>query len=189
VQWLRDNMKFIAQSPDVESVAGSVDGSNGVVFVPAFTGLGAPHWDPYASGLIIGLQRSTEIGHIARAAVESIAFQVGDVLDAMDRDTGQPLTALRVDGGAAANDMLMQFQADVLGKPVVRPAVLETTALGAAYLAGLATGFWPDLETISRDRAGDSVFEPRADAAEMAKMRARWNDAVERSKGWNRERT
>jgi glycerol kinase len=187
VQWLRDNMKFIAQSPDVEELACCVSTSNGVVFVPAFTGLGAPHWDPYASGLIIGIQRSTEIGHIARAAIESIAFQVADVLGAMDRDAGHPSRELRVDGGAAANDLLMQFQADLLGIPVERPAVLETTALGAAYLAGLATGFWPDIETIARRREAGTVFEPKADPAKMQKLRARWDDAVERSKGWNRE--
>jgi glycerol kinase len=187
VQWLRDNMKFIAKSRDVEELANGVSSSNGVVFVPAFTGLGAPHWDPYAGGLIIGIQRSTGIGHIARAAIESIAFQVADVLGAMDRDAGHGLRELRVDGGAAANDLLMQFQADLLGIPVRRPAVLETTALGAAYLAGLATGFWPDVETISKKREGSTVFQPKADHAKMDKLRAKWNDAVERSKGWNRE--
>jgi glycerol kinase len=187
VQWLRDNMKFIAKSPDVEELANGVSSSNGVVFVPAFTGLGAPHWDPYAGGLIIGIQRSTEIGHIARAAIESIAFQVADVLSAMARDARHVLRELCVDGGAAANDLLMQFQADLLGIPVRRPAVLETTALGAAYLAGLATGFWPDVETISKKREGSTVFQPKADHAKMDKLRAKWNDAVERSKGWNRE--
>jgi len=187
VQWLRDNMKFIAQSPDVEALAGSVSGANGVVFVPAFTGLGAPHWDPYAGGLVIGIQRSTEIGHIARAAIESIAFQVVDVLDAMDQDVGHPLKALRVDGGAAVNDLLMQFQADLLGIPVERPAVLETTALGAAYLAGLATGFWPDIETIAKNRPPNATFTPKADHVRMRRLHARWKDAVERSKGWNKE--
>jgi len=187
VQWLRDNMKFIGRSPEIEALANSVSTSNGVIFVPAFTGLGAPHWDPYAGGLIIGIQRSTEIGHIARAAIESIAFQVADVLGAMDRDAGHPSRELRVDGGAAANDLLMQFQADLLGIPVRRPAVFETTALGAAYLAGLATGFWPDIETIARKREADTVFEPKADRAKMDKLRVRWKDAVDRSKGWNRE--
>jgi len=186
VQWLRDNMRFIAASPDVESVAASVDSSNGVVFVPAFTGLGAPHWDPYASGLIIGLQRSTQIGHIARAAVESIAFQVADVLHAMDQDTGRPLRALRVDGGAAANDLLMQFQADLLGIPVHRPAVLETTALGAAFLAGLAVGFWSSTDEIARLRGPDTVFEPKADPADMQRRQQQWQDAVQRARGWNR---
>jgi glycerol kinase len=157
------------------------------VFVPAFTGLGAPYWDPYASGLIIGIQRSTEIGHIARAAIESIAFQVADVLGAMDQDTKHPSKELRVDGGAAANDLLMQFQADLLGIPVLRPAVLETTALGAAYLAGLATGFWPDVETIAKTREESTVFQPKAERAKMDKIHAKWKDAVERSKGWNKE--
>jgi glycerol kinase len=187
VQWLRDNMRFIAQSPEVENLASSVSGSNGVVFVPAFTGLGAPHWDPYAGGLIIGIQRSTEIGHIARAAIESIAFQVADVLNAMDQDAGHPSKELRVDGGAAANDLLMQFQADLLGIPVERPAVLETTALGAAYLAGLATGFWPDIETIAKNRTAGTTFTPKADHVKMEKLHAKWRDAVERSKGWNKE--
>jgi glycerol kinase len=187
VQWLRDNMKFIAQSPEVEELANGVSTSNGVVFVPAFTGLGAPHWDPYAGGLIIGIQRSTEIGHIARAAIESIAFQVADVLGAMDQDAGHASRTLRVDGGAAANNTLMQFQADLLGIPVERPAVLETTALGAAYLAGLATGFWPDVETISKHREEGVVFKPKADRARMDQLQAKWRDAVERAKGWNRD--
>jgi glycerol kinase len=187
VQWLRDNMKFIAQSPEVEDLANSVKTADGVVFVPAFTGLGAPYWDPYASGLIIGIQRSTEIGHIARAAIESIAFQVTDVLGAMDRDAKYPLKELRVDGGAAANDLLMQFQADLLGIPVQRPAVLETTALGAAYLAGLASGFWPDIEMIAKNRLEGATFTPKADRAIMNRLRAKWRDAVERSKGWYRE--
>lgn len=187
VQWLRDNMKFIAAAPEVEQLANSVNGSNGVVFVPAFTGLGAPHWDPDAAGMIIGIQRSTEIGHIACAAIESIAFQVADVLGAMDKDTGAPSTVLRVDGGAAANDLLMQFQADLLGIPVERPAMLETTALGAAYLAGLAVGLWPDVETVAKLREPGTMFEPRADRATMKKVQIRWRDAVDRSKGWNRE--
>ncbi len=186
VQWLRDNMKFIARSPDVEAIAKSVDGSNGVMFVPAFTGLGAPHWDPYASGLIIGIQRSTEIGHIARAAIESIAFQVADVLGAMDQATKHPSKELRVDGGAAANDLLMQFQADLLGIPVLRPGIVETTALGAAYLAGLAMGFWPDIETIAATREEGATFVPSAERATMDTLQAKWRDAVERSKGWNR---
>lgn len=187
VQWLRDNMRFIQQSPEVETVASSVSNSAGVVFVPAFTGLGAPHWDPYASGMIIGIQRSTQIGHIARAAVESIAYQVTDVLRAMDSDTKNPFQELRVDGGAAANDLLMQFQADLLGIPVRRPAVLETTALGAAYLAGLATGFWSDVGNIAKTRPEGKIFTPRADREQIDKAYAKWCDAVQRSKGWNRE--
>ena len=185
VQWMRDNMRFFSSSPDVESVAAQVNSSSGVVFVPAFTGLGAPHWDPYASGMIIGLQRSTQIGHIARAAIESIAFQVTDVLQAMNKDTQAPFKELRVDGGAAANDMLMQFQADLLQLPVRRPAILETTAQGAAYLAGLAVGFWSSVEDISKLRADDTVFQPRADRKEMELRLAKWQDAVTRTRGWN----
>ena len=188
VQWLRDNMRFFSASPDVEAVAATVDTADGVVFVPAFTGLGAPHWDPYASGLIIGIQRGTQIGHIARAAIESIAFQVSDVLHAMDRDTQQPFRELRVDGGAAANDMLMQFQADLLQLPVRRPAVLETTALGAAYLAGLAVGFWSSTDEIGKLRGPDTVFEPKADRKEMERRQEKWQDAVKRAGGWNRDR-
>ena len=134
-----------------------------MVLVPAFTGLGAPYWDPYASGMIIGLQRSTQIGHIARAALESIAFQVADVLHAMDADTQNGFTKLRADGGAAANDMLMQFQADLLGIPVERPAILETTAQGAAYLAGLASGFWASVEEIATTRPEGQLFRPQMD--------------------------
>jgi glycerol kinase len=155
-----------------------------VVFVPAFVGLGAPHWDPHAAGLLIGLRRDTRPGHIARAALESIAFQVADVLEAVHSETSQPLGALRVDGGAAVNDLLMQFQADVLGVPVVRPKVTETTALGAAYLAGLATGFWPSPDALRTARQGDTRFEPRMDPAESKARRERWHRAVERSKHW-----
>ena len=186
VQWMRDNMQFFSTSRDVEGIAASVDSAENVVFVPAFTGLGAPHWDPYASGLIIGLQRSTQIGHIARAALESIAFQVADVIHAMDRDTQQPFRELRVDGGAAANDILMQFQADLLQLPVRRPAVLETTAQGAAYLAGLATNFWSSTEEIARLRGQDAVFEPKADRKTMEARLAKWQDAVKRAGGWNK---
>lgn len=185
VQWLRDNMKFVAQSADIESLAKSTGSSNGVYFVPAFTGLGAPHWDPNASGLIIGLQRGTEIAEIARAALESIAFQVGDVLRAMDRSSGSPSSHLRVDGGAAANDLLMQFQADLLGVPIERPAVFEATALGAAYLAGLATGFWSGVETITKNRERDTVFHPKANRDEMLRRQTKWEDAVTRAKAWN----
>jgi glycerol kinase len=187
VQWLRDNMRFFSSSPDVESVAASVKDTDGIVFVPAFTGLGAPHWDPYASGMIIGIQRSTQIGHIARAALESIAFQVADVLHAMDQDTHQPFHELRVDGGAAANDILMQFQADLLQIPVHRPAVLETTALGAAYLAGLAVNFWSSTNEIAKLRGEDKIFKPKSDAMEMHLRQERWQDAVKRAGHWNKE--
>ena len=187
VQWLRDKMQFFEKAPDIEKIAASVQNSNNVVLVPAFTGLGAPHWDPYASGLIIGLQRSTEIGHIARAALESIAFQVTDVLRAMESDTSHRFTELKADGGASANDTLMQFQADLLGVPVERPAILETTALGAAYLAGLATGFWNNVEELNRTRQDARVFTPRMDRLEAQRHFAKWQDAVGRSKGWNKE--
>ncbi len=154
VQWLRDNLRLIGSSAEVEALAASVPDTGGVVFVPAFVGLGAPHWDPHAGGLLIGLRRDTKPGHIARAALESIAFQVADVLEAVHSETGTPLGALRVDGGAAVNDLMMQFQADLLGVPVVRPRVTETTALGAAYLAGLATGFWASPDDAARKTTG-----------------------------------
>jgi len=185
VQWLRDNMRLIGSSAEVEALAASVPDTGGVVFVPAFVGLGAPHWDPHAGGLLIGLRRDTRPGHIARAALESIAFQVADVLQAVHEETGTPLGALRVDGGAAVNDLMMQFQADLLGVPVVRPRVTETTALGAAYLAGLATGFWAGPGELRAKREGDVRFEPRMDAKERAERRGRWQRAVERSKSWS----
>jgi glycerol kinase len=178
-------MQFFQNAPDVEQIAASVDGSHDVVLVPAFTGLGAPHWDPYASGMIIGLQRNTEIGHIARAALESIAFQVADVLQGMECDSEHRLTKLRADGGAAANDMLMQFQADLLGIPVERPAILETTSQGAAYLAGLATGFWESVEEIAKTRPEGQIFTPQMEPAKAQRLYARWQDAVGRAKGWN----
>ena len=184
VQWLRDNLRLIGSSAEVEALAALEPDAGGVVFVPAFVGLGAPHWDPHAAGLLIGLRRDTRPGHIARAALESIAFQVADVLEAVHSETSQPLGALRVDGGAAVNDLLMQFQADVLGVPVVRPKVTETTALGAAYLAGLATGFWPSPDALRTARQGDTRFEPRMDPAESKARRERWHRAVERSKHW-----
>ncbi|HWA96293.1 MAG TPA: glycerol kinase GlpK [Terracidiphilus sp.] len=184
VQWLRDNLKLIAASNEVEALANSVPDAGGVVFVPAFVGLGAPHWDPHAAGLLIGLRRDTSPGHIARAALESIAFQVADVLEAMQSETEAPLEALRVDGGAAVNDLMMQFQADVLGVPVVRPEVTETTALGAAYLAGLAAGFWSNSDALRSGQRKDARFEPKMNANERAMRRERWRKAVERSKNW-----
>ena len=186
VQWLRDKMRFFEKSPDIEKIAEGVRDSGNLILVPAFTGLGAPHWDPYASGMLIGLQRDTEIGHIARAALESIAFQVTDVLMAMQNDTGTKSPMLRADGGAAANDMLMQFQADVLGIPVERPAILETTAQGAAYLAGLATGYWSDVKEIAKTRPAGQVFSPQKDRERAKHQYIRWQDAVARSKGWNK---
>jgi glycerol kinase len=183
VQWLRDNLKIIGASSDVEALAGSVSDTGGVVFVPAFVGLGAPHWDPHAVGMIIGLRRETQPGHIARAALESIAFQVADVLEAVQAET-TPLAALRVDGGAAVNNLLMQFQADVLGVPVVRPQVTETTALGAAYLAGLATGFWASPQEVQAKRQTDLHFEPTMSSKERTERRSLWRRAVERAKGW-----
>jgi glycerol kinase len=185
VQWLRDNLKLIGASADVEQLAASVPDAGGVVFVPAFVGLGAPHWDPHASGLLIGLRRDTNPGHIARAALESIAFQVADVLEAVRGETDAPLAALRVDGGAAVNDLMMQFQADVLGVAVVRPRVTETTALGAAYLAGLAVGFWAGLDELRKQRQDDVRFEPKMNAAEREERHARWSRAVERARNWS----
>jgi glycerol kinase len=184
VQWLRDNLRLIGSSAEVEALAAGVPDAGGLVFVPAFVGLGAPHWDPHAGGLIIGLRRDTKPGHIARAALESIAFQVADVLDAVQSETGTPLNALRVDGGAAVNDLMMQFQADLLGVPVVRPRVTETTALGAAYLAGLAAGVWPSPQELQSRRQGDVRFEPRMDQEKRNSLRLRWQRAVERSKNW-----
>jgi glycerol kinase len=184
VQWLRDNLKLIGSSADVEVLASSVPDTGGVVFVPAFVGLGAPHWDPHAVGMIIGLRRETQPGHIARAALESIAFQVADVLEAVQAET-TPLAALRVDGGAAVNNLLMQFQADILGVPVVRPQVTETTALGAAYLAGLATGFWANPQEVQAKRQTDLRFEPTMSSEERAERRSLWHRAVDRARSWS----
>ena len=186
VQWLRDSLQLIRRSSEVGALAASVEDSDGVVLVPAFVGLGAPYWDPYAAGLLIGLRRGTKPGHIARAAEESIAYQVADVIDAMDADTKVPFRELRVDGGAAMDDLLMQFQADLLGVPVIRPAVSETTALGAAYLAGLALGFWNSPEEIRRLRAADTRFEPHPNQTRIAAGRERWKRAIERSRNWHK---
>jgi glycerol kinase len=183
VQWLRDGLGLIRSSADVEALAKSVPDNGGVYFVPAFVGLGAPHWDSFARGSIFGLTRGTTAGHLARAALESIAYQVADLLDAMRLDSGASVEELRVDGGAAANDFLMQFQADILGVPVVRPAVTETTALGAAYLAGLAVGFWP-ADVQAAVSANHRRFEPRMPAAQAPSLRERWNAAVARARNW-----
>ncbi|MGH8801371.1 MAG: FGGY family carbohydrate kinase, partial [Casimicrobiaceae bacterium] len=184
VQWLRDGLKIIRSAAEVEALAASVPDNGGVYFVPAFTGLGAPHWDAYARGAMFGLTRGSTAGHVARAALESIAFQSADVLDAMQKDAGVTLAELRVDGGAAANDLLMQFQADLLGVTVVRPKVLETTALGAAYLAGLAVGYWPDVGAIASNRLVNRRFEPQMPRERAAALRGEWGKAVERAKAW-----
>jgi glycerol kinase len=184
VQWLRDEMKFFASSAEVEQLAASVTDNGGVFLVPAFTGLGAPHWDPHARGAIVGLTRGSGRAHIARAALESIAYQSADVLEAMQRDAGETLSELRVDGGAAANDLLMQFQADILGVPVVRPKVLETTALGAAYLAGLAVDLWDTREDLAARWQADRRFEPQMERYKAEELLARWREAVGRSKNW-----
>jgi glycerol kinase len=186
VQWLRDGLGLIRSSEEVEALARSVHDNGGVYFVPAFVGLGAPHWDAYARGSIFGLTRGSMAGHIARAALESIAYQVADLLDAMQLDTGNTIEELRVDGGAAANDSLMQFQSDILGVPVVRPAMTETTALGAACLAGLAVGFWKAAaETTGKGK--EQRFEPHLPQTQAAALRERWHEAVSRSKGWQKE--
>jgi glycerol kinase len=184
VQWLRDGLGIIQSSSQVEALARSVPDNGGVFFVPALTGLGAPHWDPHARGTITGLSRGTTGGHIARAALESIAYQTADVLAAMHADSGIAVSELRVDGGATQNDLLMQFQADLLGVPVARPKVYETTALGAAYLAGLATGFWPEAGDLQTQWKLDRRFEPAMQASERAALRATWSKAVKRSLGW-----
>jgi glycerol kinase len=184
VQWLRDGLGFFASSAEVEALARQVPDSGDVHLVPAFAGLGAPYWDPHARGTIVGLTRGSSRAHLARAALESIAFQSADVLEAMQKDAAAPLVELRVDGGAAANDLLMQFQADLLGVPVLRPKVLETTALGAAFLAGLAVGLWRSPEQTAALWRLDRGFEPRMSRDEAAGRIARWRAAVERARGW-----
>jgi len=187
VQWLRDGLGIIKTSVDVEKLASSVPDSGGVYLVPAFAGLGAPHWDQYARGIIAGITRGTTAAHVARAALEGIAFQVADVLEVMKEDSGIAMNGLRVDGGASANDMLMQFQADILQVPVVRPKIIETTALGAAYLAGLATRFWKDRGEVSRVWQADRTFEPQMSADEAAHRRRRWNQALSRARQWEEQ--
>ncbi|HEV2319208.1 MAG TPA: FGGY-family carbohydrate kinase, partial [Verrucomicrobiae bacterium] len=186
VQWLRDGLGLIKSAADIEALATSVPDCGGVYFVPAFAGLGAPHWDPHARGLIVGLTRGTKAGHIARAALEGIAFQVADVLDAMTEDSGMQTTQLRVDGGASSNNFLMQFQADLLQRPVARPAIVETTALGAAYLAGLATKFWKDREAVEATGQVERVFEPAMSADEAMHRRSRWAEALKRAREWEK---
>ncbi len=184
VQWLRDGLGIIKSSAEVETLAASVPDTGGVYLVPAFSGLGAPHWDPYARGSLFGLTRGSTTAHIARAALESIAYQSTDVLTAMEADAGLRLTQLRVDGGASVNNLLMQFQADILGVPVVRPKIAETTALGVAYLAGLAVGYWKDPGEIASQWQIDRVFEPDLSPERREELKAGWAKAVNRAKGW-----
>ena len=186
VQWLRDGLGVIESSADVERLAASVPDAGGVFLVPAFVGLGAPHWDPYARGALFGLTRGTTAGHLARAAVESMAFQSADLLDAMRKDAGIPLGTLKVDGGASVNDALMQFQADLLDVPVRRPVVAETTALGAAYLAGLAVGYWHDVADVAENWALDRQFDPQPGRRQCDELFDRWHEAVRRSLAWEK---
>ncbi|MEM7624046.1 MAG: glycerol kinase GlpK [Planctomycetota bacterium] len=184
VQWLRDGLGIIDSAAEIEALAASVPDADGVILVPAFAGLGAPHWDPRARGVIAGLTRGTTRGHLARAALEGIAFQVADVLDVMRADHGRDITSMRVDGGASANNLLMQIQADLSQAPLVRPKVTETTALGAAYLAGLAVGFWDGPEQIERQWTEDRGFSPHISRAEAQDRRAAWLRGVERAGEW-----
>lgn len=184
VQWLRDEMKLLADAAESEAIAASIDSSDGVYVVPAFVGLGAPYWDQYARGAIVGMTRGSGRAQIVRATLESIAYQTRDVVDAMSADSGLPLDTLKVDGGAVVNDFLMQFQADILGVPVQRPAVTETTALGAAYLAGLATGFWTSQDEIARQWQLEREFDPAMSADQRDSLYAGWQRAVERARDW-----
>ena len=181
VQWLRDGLGIIKSSSEVEALAASVPDNGGVYFVPALTGLGAPHWDQYAQGSIYGLSRGSTAAHIARAALEGIAFQTMDIVNAMQKDAGVTLKELKVDGGASRNNLLMQFQADVLGTSVIRPTVTETTALGAAYLAGLAVGYWESIEHIKKQWGVEKEFQPSASPETVAALKDGWNDAIRRT--------
>jgi glycerol kinase len=187
VQWLRDGLGLIATAAESEAVAASVPSSEGVYVVPAFVGLGAPHWDPLARGAIVGISRGTTRAHLVRATLEAIAFQTRDVIETMESECGLTLPELRVDGGAVANDLLMQIQADILGREVVRPAVTETTALGAAYLAGLAVGFWQGQDELAGKWRVDKRFQPRMDAGQREELYQGWKRAIERAKGWATE--
>jgi glycerol kinase len=187
VQWLRDGLGIIDSAADVEALAAQVDDNGGIYCVPAFAGLGAPHWDAYARGAVLGITRGTTAAHLARATLEGIAHQVADVLEAMVADSGVQIPELRVDGGAAANDLLLQIQADLIGARVVRPTHLESTALGAAYLAGLATGVWDGTDELAQRWGVDSSFETQMAAEDVASMRSGWGKAVQRSRGWARE--
>ncbi len=184
VQWLRDGLKLISDAPSVNDLAAAVKDNGGVYFVPALTGLGAPYWKPHARGIIIGITRGTTDAHIARAALEGIAFQVADLVAAMEKDAGKKITELRVDGGAAASNPLLQFQADILQIPIIRPTVLETTALGAAYMAGLAVGFWKSADEIAANWKVDRVFEPEMSAQQAQALKETWRHAVALSQSW-----
>ena len=187
IQWLRDELKIIDSSPDSEYMAQKVPDTNGCYVVPAFTGLGAPYWDQYARGTIVGITRGVNKYHIIRATLESLAYQVNDVLVAMEADSGIRLSALKVDGGASANNFLMQTQADIINAPVNRPCCVETTAMGAAYLAGLAVGYWSSKEDVIKNWAIDKTFEPKIEAAEREKRIKGWNKAVKYAYGWAKE--
>lgn len=187
VQWLRDGLGIIKSSDEIEKLAESVEDNAGVYFVPALAGLGAPYWDPYARGMIAGLTRGVNSGHIARAALEGIAFQVMDVMKAMEEDAGISIKEMKVDGGAVVNELLMQFQADLIGIPVIRPETIETTALGAAYLAGLAVGYWKDIKEIESQWIAERIFAPEIGKVEQENLKAGWAKAVERSKNWSDE--
>jgi glycerol kinase len=184
IQWLRDGLGLIRASSEVDALAAQVPDNGGVYLVPAFAGLGAPHWDPYARGTLVGLTRGSTGAHLARATLESIAYQTADILDAMQADSGIALKELRVDGGATRSDLLMQFQADVLNVPVIRPRLLESTAMGAAYLAGLAVGYWQNTVELDAQWKPDRVFEPKMAQTERERLKAKWHQAVTRSKGW-----
>ena len=187
IQWLRDELRIIDSAPDSEYMAKKVKDTNGCYVVPAFTGLGAPHWDQYARGTIVGITRGVNKYHIIRATLESLAYQVNDVLVAMKADSGIDLAALKVDGGASANDFLMQTQANIINAPVNRPQCVETTAMGAAYLAGLAVGYWESKEDVIKNWAIDQTFEPKIDDEQRSKMIKGWNKAVKYAYGWAKE--
>jgi glycerol kinase len=184
VQWLRDNLGLIERASDIEALAASVEDNGGAYFVPAFSGLFAPYWRSDARGVIAGLTRYVTKGHLARATLEATAYQTREVIDAMHADSGVPLTSLRVDGGMVANALLMQFQSDILGVPVIRPKVTETTALGAAYAAGLATGYWRDLQELRANWGQDAIWHPSMDEPRRASLFASWKKAVTRSFDW-----
>jgi glycerol kinase len=184
VQWLRDGLGLIRSSSEIEELAREVEDNGGVYLVPAFTGLGAPHWDQYARGVIVGLTRGAKAAHIARAALESMAYQTVDVIRAMEADSGLKLREMRVDGGATVNNLLMQFQSDILGVPTIRPKVFETTALGAAYLAGLAVGFWSDMDEIAEQWKADAHFIPDMGEARREELLGHWTRALDRAKEW-----